>query len=103
MPPDEERLFIALYTDADVHAKLAAEIRKHGFDARSAVEAGNTKLKDESQLEFAAAHGRAILTHNVKDFEPLYRKWQKKGSTIRGSLFRNNGLSANCCGESCDW
>lgn len=49
----EPRLYIALYTDADVHGKLAGQIRARGFDAISADEAGNKRLDDLTQLEFA--------------------------------------------------
>lgn len=75
MPDSDDAVFVALYTDADVHGDLANLIRKRGFDARSAYEETNAYLSDEQQLEYAATQGRALLTHNARDFEPLYRQW----------------------------
>ncbi len=72
------KLFIAVYTDEDVHAKLAEKIRVRGFDAVSTFEKGNDTLQDEEQLEYAASQGRAILTHNQQDFAPLHEKWQRE-------------------------
>ena len=79
MAEGSEELFIALYTDADIHAKLAGLVRQEGYDAQSALEVGNQTLKDEEQLEYAAVHSRALLTHNIRDFAPLHRKWQEAG------------------------
>lgn len=79
MAHEPESLYIALYTDADIHGKLAALIRQHGFDAVSAYEAGNAGLDDPAQLRYAADHERAILTCNAKDFAPLLEEWREAG------------------------
>lgn len=79
MASNATRLFIALYTDADVNGKLAKQIRARGYDALSAFEAGTASLKDEPQLEYAVSLGRALLSHNARDFEPLYEKWWAEG------------------------
>jgi len=84
MPDDDETLFVALYTDTDVHGKLAVKIREKGFDAGSAYEKHNDGLNDDQQLEYAALHGRALLTHNTKHFEPLYRQWWEAGKHHSG-------------------
>jgi len=86
MANEDEELFIALYTDADVNGKLAATLRKHGYDARSAFEEANDKLHDDQQLEFATSRNRTILTHNQRDFVPLHRKWQKEGKHHSGII-----------------
>ena len=86
MPDDDDALFVAIYTDADVHGKLSVKVREKGFDARSAYEEHNDGLNDEQQLEYAAAHSRAIVTHNAKHFEPLYRKWQEAGKHHSGII-----------------
>lgn len=83
---DEVRLFIALYTDADVNKKLGAKIREQGFDAISALEVKNNLLDDEPQLEYATSQGRAILTHNQQDFAPLHEKWQREGREHAGII-----------------
>ncbi|CAG0947480.1 hypothetical protein ANRL1_04174 [Anaerolineae bacterium] len=69
------RLFVALYTDADVNGKLAVQIRKRGYDAISAYEVDTATWHDEQQLEYAIGQGRAILTHNSRHFEPLYDQY----------------------------
>ena len=58
-------------TDEDVWAGLAEALRQAGFDAISVSELGRKGLSDEEQLTFAAAEGRAIITHNIQDFAPL--------------------------------
>lgn len=84
--PDADKVFITLYTDTDVHGTLAAQIRQHGFDAVSAYEELNDRLNDEQHLEYAAAHSRAVLTHNTRDFEPLYRRWWAAGKHHSGVI-----------------
>ena len=86
MANDAPRLFIALYTDADVHGGLAAQIRRRGFDAISAYEAGNATLDDEDQLKYAASQRRAILTCNAKHFEPLFERWWQAGRKHYGVI-----------------
>ncbi len=72
------RLYIALYTDEDVYGEIAPQIRAHGYDALSTFEAANDGLLDRTQLEFAISQGRAILTHNMGDFERLHTEYQTK-------------------------
>ena len=79
MATDAARLYIALYTDADVHGELAEQLRAREYDALSAVEAGNADLSDLQQLEFAISQGRAILTFNIQDFEPLHKHYVNSG------------------------
>ena len=70
-----EQIFVALYTDADVTPKLARLLQERGFDAISTQEMGKFESPDVEQLVYAAGQGRAILTYNSKDFEPLYQEW----------------------------
>ncbi len=55
------RLFIGLYTDADVDQELARQLRRRGFDAMSAREVNNYLSTDNEQLEFAITQRWAIL------------------------------------------
>lgn len=86
MANEAARLFIALYTDADVHGGLAAQLRRRGFDAISAYEAGNATLDDADQLEYAVSQRRAILTCNIKDFAPLVEEWWEAGRKHYGVI-----------------
>jgi hypothetical protein len=60
-----------LYLDEDVWLGLANAGRTQGFDLVHAYEAKRGGLSDTEQLAYATEHGRAILTHNAKDFVPL--------------------------------
>lgn len=75
----EAGLFIRLYLDADVDVKLAASLRRVGYDCVSAREIGNADLDDESQMIFAANEGRVLLTHNIQDFVPIFERWWHTG------------------------
>jgi hypothetical protein len=71
----ETRPLIRLYLDADVDVKLAANLRRAGYDCVSAREVGNAALDDETQMVFAANEGRTLLTHNIQHFVPLFERW----------------------------
>jgi predicted nuclease of predicted toxin-antitoxin system len=68
---------IRLYTDEDVTNRLAETLRRRGFDAISCHEVGNAGVSrpDEWQLNYSVQTGRAILTHNVRDFTRLAHRW----------------------------
>ncbi len=68
-------LSIKLYLDADVNMKLAANLRREGFDCISAREVGHDTLGDEDILAFATSEGRSLLTHNIQDFVPIFEQW----------------------------
>ncbi len=70
--------------DADVHGRLAEQLRANGVDVLSAGEAGNLDLDDREQLEFAVSQRRAILTHNARHFEPLVREYWNTGKVHYG-------------------
>jgi hypothetical protein len=78
MAVDPPRLYIALYTDQDVDAELAQMIRAEGHDAISTYEAGNAGQSDREQLQYAAQHQRALLTHNSKHFDPLFNEFAEQ-------------------------
>lgn len=79
---------IRLYLDEDVWAGLAVHLRRRGYDALTTVDAGRAsrRLDDESQLAFAAASGRVILTINHCDFVPLDQRWRDAGREHAGIL-----------------
>jgi uncharacterized protein with PIN domain len=56
-----------------VYGEVAEQIRANGYDALSVFEAQTMGLEDNEQLEFAISQGRAILTHNMGDFERLHK------------------------------
>lgn len=62
---------IQLYLDEDVWMGLATALRNQGHDVIHATEIGRQGLSDSQQLAFAVSEGRALLSHNTKDFVPL--------------------------------
>jgi hypothetical protein len=65
-------------------ARLAADLRGHGYDVRTTEEAGMSTAPDEDQLAYATSEGRAILTYNIRDFAPLHEEWQAAGRPHAG-------------------
>jgi hypothetical protein len=63
-----------LYADEDVPRPLVERLRALGHDVVTAVEAGqaNQSIKDVDVLAQATLLGRAVLTHNRKDFKRLH-------------------------------
>lgn len=79
---------IQLYTDEDVHSRLASQLKSRGFDAVSCRDAGNAgrSLPDDWQLRFATEHGRVILTHDVGDYVRLANDWETRGERHAGII-----------------
>ena len=83
----EPRLYVALYADADVNGKVVAQLKEHGYDAIHAAELDQHEWEnDELHLIFAAANNRALLTHNIRHFKPLYDRWWETGRTHAGII-----------------
>jgi predicted nuclease of predicted toxin-antitoxin system len=64
---------VKFYLDEDLAPQIAARLRTKGVDAVSALEAGNTQLRDRDQLRYAAREGRCLVTRNVRHFVVLAR------------------------------
>ena len=60
-----------LYLDEDVWLGLAAVLRERGLDVVHAYEVEQGGMSDPDQLSYSVQQGRAILTHNARDFVPL--------------------------------
>jgi predicted nuclease of predicted toxin-antitoxin system len=79
-----EALFLRLYFDRHIMARLAVDLRGRGFDVLRTEEAGKDTASDEEQLAFATTDRRAILTFNIRDFVPLHEQWQAAGRPHAG-------------------
>lgn len=66
---------IRFFTDEDVYAQLAIQLRRLGFDAISTPEAQRRGTSDEAQLDWAATNGYVIVTFNTADFVQLLAGW----------------------------
>jgi predicted nuclease of predicted toxin-antitoxin system len=77
--PSLEPLFVRLYLDRHIMARLAVDLRALGFNVLRTEEAGKDTASDEEQLAFATQESRAIITFNIRDFAPLHETWQSAG------------------------
>jgi hypothetical protein len=81
-----EGLSIRLYHDHNFHERFAVDLRRQGFDLVIARELGHQLLSDEDHLLWATGHGRTLLTHDLRDFVPLARKWNSEGRQHAGII-----------------
>src|SRR5690349_6028859 len=81
-----EALFVRLYFDRHIMARLADDLRDRGFDVLTTEEAGLDTATDEEQLAFATGEVRAILTFNIRDFAPLHAQWLAAGRPHAGII-----------------
>jgi predicted nuclease of predicted toxin-antitoxin system len=70
---------LRLFLDEDVHLPLAEALRKRGHDAVHTLEERRAGLSDDSQLAFASAENRCLVTFNVGDFVQLHNHWLETG------------------------
>ena len=81
-----ESLFVRLYLDRHIMARLAIDLRGRGYDVLTTEETGKDTAVDEEQLAFATAESRAIFTFNIRDFAPLHESWQLAGRPHAGII-----------------
>lgn len=55
---------IRFHLDESVDPDIAAALRTHGIDVTTTIEAGLRSASDATQLEFARASQRVIVTHD---------------------------------------
>ena len=65
----------SLYADEDFPHPVVAELLALGHDVLTAQDAGqaNQKIPDAHVLAYATALGRAVLTHNRRDYFRLHK------------------------------
>jgi hypothetical protein len=90
---------VKVYLDEDLSPAIAKILRRHGVDATSAHEVGNTQLNDRAQLAYATGEARAIVTANVADFialahEAVATNREHAGIVLVPSSFRKNEYPA---------
>lgn len=55
---------ISFHLDENADPDIAKGLRRYGIDATTSQEAGLLGTEDSTQLQFAVAHGRVIVTHD---------------------------------------
>jgi predicted nuclease of predicted toxin-antitoxin system len=81
-----EALFVRLYFDRHIMARLAVDLRGRGYEVLTTEEAGKDNASDAEQLVFATAENRALVTFNIRDFAPLHEQWQTAGQRHAGTI-----------------
>ena len=75
---------LRFFTDEDVYGAVAPALRRAGVDAVSTPETGRRGESDESQIEWAAAEGRTLVTFNAAHFAELHAIWMRRGQRHAG-------------------
>jgi hypothetical protein len=89
-----------LFLDEDVDVELASLLSVAGYDVLTTLSAGraNLAVSDDDQLTYATVNGRALFSHNVKDFVALAQEWASSGKVHAGlilsSRYRTYALKA---------
>ena len=93
---NDERLFAALYIDADLTPRVIPALRQRGYECRSAIEDGLSDADDETIMKRASELGMVLVTNNTRDFVPMAQQWTENGQEHHGVLiseqFRNRDL-----------
>lgn len=66
---------LKLYLNENLSPRLAAQLRRNGFDVVASQEVGMRSRSDPEQMAFACSQQRAILTYNIRDFVKLHREY----------------------------
>jgi predicted nuclease of predicted toxin-antitoxin system len=77
---------IKLYLDEDIDPLLTKVLRDRGYDILSTHEAKMHKSDDYKQIDFAISEGRAILTHNVRDFHRIAKEYGRISKSHSGII-----------------
>ena len=80
---------IRLFTDEDVYSAIATALRRTRIDVCSTPEVGRRGHSDKSQLEWASAEGRVLVTFNVAHFAELHATWLQQGRHHGGIVVSN--------------
>jgi predicted nuclease of predicted toxin-antitoxin system len=82
-----------LYLDQDSGSKALAEaLEQRGFDCLASREVGRERATDESQLAYAYAEPRVLVTANQGDFARLHWSWMAAGRPHAGILIVSQKL-----------
>ena len=75
---------IRFFTDEDIYGAIAVGLRRAGYDCVTTPEVGRLSQSDESQLAWASAELRVIITFNVAHFVALHRSWMQQSKSHAG-------------------
>ena len=82
----------ALYSDENaMRGILFQRLRGANVDCLTSNEAGNGRLPDEAQLQYATSVSRVIVTHDKGDFGALHGRWMAEGREHAGIIILTRG------------
>ena len=76
-----------LYLNEHLSPRLAAQLRRHGFDVLTSQEVDMLNASDDEQMTYAVSHERAIVTFNVRDFVVRHELYLAEGKEHWGIVF----------------
>lgn len=77
---------IALLLDEDVRPLLGEILRQRGYDVVHVLQIDRSGMTDTEQLAYAVSERRALLTHNIRDFILLDKKYREESNQHFGIL-----------------
>ena len=98
-----EALFVRLYFDRHLMARLALDLRGRGFDVLRTEEAGQDTASDEEQLAFATAENRAPSPSTSAISAHSKSSGKRLVALMPASSCRSSSAAANtgCCSNAC--
>lgn len=75
-----------LFLDEDVRPLLAAILRQRGYGVAHVLEVNRAGKSDPEQSSYAVSQGRAMFTHNIRDYLLLDRKYRTQGKEHYGII-----------------
>jgi Domain of unknown function (DUF5615) len=76
---------VKLLLDEQISGKVAERLRDRGRDVTAATDAPSLRgLKDPELFEVAQEQGRALVTYNRVDFEPIIREYAAENREHHG-------------------
>ncbi|HLF04995.1 MAG TPA: DUF5615 family PIN-like protein [Dehalococcoidia bacterium] len=79
-------LGVRVYLDENIDLQVAEALQARGYDATHAFTEGNRRFPDEDHLLYAAAQGRALVTHNFADYARLHLNFIQRGERHAGII-----------------
>ncbi len=77
---------ISLYADEDIPLPLVKALRLQGINVICTRDVQMLGKTDEEQLQYALTRESALLSHNVKDFVVIHRRYIKEGKLHSGII-----------------
>jgi hypothetical protein len=91
----------ALYLDENFGLTFGKVLASRGLDVVTAQAADRLGRSDREQLEFAAQHGRCLVTQNIAHFVVLHAQFIRSGTDHAGILLVEHHPNAAVMASKC--